>query len=132
VTSGVAGSVIAGDLETIDLEDLFVGKLHIGALDVVQFPSKNRNARESSLHLVVSLRVIVMMVSGENVGWGHRDVHRLEEGCHLCRLCHVNQHTWLRVQVSCHIVTEVVVQHGNDVNFDHIFYLFSLFVSNSL
>ena len=117
----MARSVVARDLHVVDLQDLPVDQTLSRAGNVVFCASENLDSREQLSHLGVALRVIIVMVSREDMRRRDLDSKYPKELHYLLRLSDIDQNAWLRFQVSRDVVAKVVSQHGDHVDF-HIFF----------
>ena len=78
------------DLHVVDLDDLSVGQTVTRTGNIVFCASKNSNAREILSHLQVALRVIIVFVGREDMGWIPLNSKRLHELHDLLRLSNVD------------------------------------------
>ena len=119
VATGVTWCVKASDLDTISLDDLFMLEACCGTWNIIGCTTENLNIREHLLHLHIALRVIVMLVSSQDMRRLHSDSHGIHELADFLRFCDINQDSRLCRQVSRHVVAEIphVIKHVNDVHF---------------
>ena len=126
VATGMAWRVEASDLDVVGFEDLFVLETLSGPRDVISGATQNLDVGEQLLHLCVALRVIPVLVRGQDMRWLHSYAHFIHELSDLLGLRDINQDTWLRRQISRHIVAQVphIVQHVDHIDL-HIYLSFS-------
>ena len=126
MTTRVARCVKASDLDVVGFEDLFVLETLGGPRDLISGAAQNLDVWEQLLHLCVALRVIPVLVRGQNMRWLHSDSHLIHELSDLLRFRNINQDARLRRQITRHIVAQIphIVQHVDHIHF-HISFKFA-------
>jgi len=118
VSSSVAWRVQTAHLDIVGLEDLLVLHTLRCSWYVILSSTQDLDIREHLLHFLISLRVIVMLVSCQNMRRCDRHTHLVEELAHFLRFSDIYQDSWLRGQVPRDIVAEIphISQHMNHID----------------
>lgn len=119
VPTSVTWRVQTAHLDIVGLEDLLVLNTLCRSWYVILSSSQNLDIGEHRLHFLISLRVIVMLVSCQNMRWWILHTHLFKKLSHFLRLSDINEDSWLRGQVPRDIVAEIphISQHMNHINF---------------